>query len=68
MRDKNSVARRAATKRWNDAHMSEYDRLTILIPRNDKEFKKRIKEACCGESMSAFLYNLISKELDKLGV
>ena len=61
-----SEARKAANKKWNDANMKErYDRIQLVVAKGQKE---RIQAAAAsqGESLNAFVWRVVSQELDKM--
>lgn len=63
-------AKKRANAKWNAEHMSEYDRIVVLLPRNDKNLKNKAKKLADmhGISMSAYICNLIEKEAEKQGL
>jgi hypothetical protein len=62
-----SEARKNANKRWNDANLKErYDRLQLVIPKGEKK-KIQALARRRGESVNAFIWQLIQTELEKSG-
>ena len=66
-----SEAKKRANATWNAEHMSEYDRIVVLLPRNDKDLKNKTKKltAIHGfSSMSTYICSLIEQDAEKQGL
>ena len=63
-----SEARKAANKKWNDAHLRDkYDRVQLVVPKGDKE---KIKAAAdkAGLSVNAYIQKAIQERMIKDGI
>ena len=60
-------AKKKANAKWNSEHMSEYDRITVLLPRNNKDLKRKVKMLADlhGESVSSYICGLGEREIEK---
>lgn len=65
-----SEAKKRANAKWNAEHMSEYDRIVVLLPRNDKDLKNKARKLASmhGSSMSTYICELIEREAEKQGL
>ena len=65
-----SEAKKRANAKWNAEHMSEYDRIVVLLPRNDKDLKNKARKLADmhGASMSNYICELIEREAEKQGL
>lgn len=64
-------AKKRANAKWNAEHMSEYDRIVVLLPRNDKDLKNKAKKLASLHgyaSMSAYICDLIEREAERQGL
>lgn len=65
-----SEAKKRANAKWNAEHMSEYDRIVVLLPRNDSSIKDTVKKLANmhGMNMSTYICELIRREAEKQGL
>lgn len=64
-------AKKRANTKWNKEHMSEYNRIVVLIPRCNSDLKRKAKELAHlhgFESMSSYICDMIEKEAEKQGL
>ena len=57
-----SDAQKKATRKWNEAHRSDYWRCTVMIPAEDKE-RVLARAADRGQSVSEYIRALIHEDI-----
>ena len=60
-------AQRKAADKWNRAHMSEYQRIQIMCPRNDTTFRERARTVAKskGMTLSGLAYTVLKEYVDR---